>query len=322
MELEQQRLRRPLITGAGGFIGSNLARRLALMPQTEIVYCVDLPNSPGLKSLEEMPKVTCIFLDLNNDSAHHDLPDDVTSVFAMAALNGTSRFYTSPFSVFRGSLVPTINTLLKYSTIAPIVYSSSSEVYASTVTRFNAAIPTDELVVPSIQDIHNPRWSYASAKLAGEVAVNSASVEFNALTAIVRYHNVYGPNMGPGHFVSDFITRASNGIFEVIGAEETRAFIHISDVIEGTIAAMLVADGRAEVFHLGSNEEFSIETAAKLILTEMKMENSVLIRLPSRLGSVERRLADSSKALRILKWQAKVNFKEGIKDYLTNTLPY
>jgi nucleoside-diphosphate-sugar epimerase len=175
--------------------------------------------------------------------------------------------------------------------------------------------------VPSIQDIHNPRWSYASAKLAGEVAVNSASIEFHALTVIVRYHNVYGPNMGPGHFLSDFIARARNGVFEVIGAEETRSFTHISDAIDGTIAALLVADGSAEVFHLGSDEEFNIGTAAEMILTEMKIENPVLTKLPGRLGSVERRVADSSKVLRILNWQAKIDFKEGIADYLANTYP-
>ncbi len=317
MDLDKSKLCRTLITGAGGFIGSHLARSLAAMDETEIVYCVDLPGSKRLIDLSNNSKIRIIEADLNNESSLFSLPDDVSGVFALAALNGTGRFYEKPFLVLESSILPTINIIKKYCRIAPIVYSSSSEVYASTVMNFNGAIPSDESIIPSIEDVHNPRWSYASAKLLGEIATNSASVEFGTNTAIVRYHNVYGPDMGTDHFIPDFIARAHNQKYEVIGGNETRAFMYISDAIKGTILALMAANTSAPIFHLGSREELSVLAAAQIILSEMNLEGKEVLLRPGREGSVQRRLANTLKAEEILKWKAEIDFRAGIRGYLS-----
>lgn len=310
-------VRRPLITGAGGFIGSHLANTLSERYDCDRIYLVDLPGNSRLQSFQDSKRVIRIELNLNSPESLEELPKDVSHVFALAALNGTSRFYRSPFSVLESSSLPTLNVIRKYSSIAPIVYASSSEVYASTIDKFGWRVPTDELVSPSIDSIHNTRWSYATAKLFGEVALVSAAKQMGCTASIVRYHNVYGPDMGFDHFVPDFIQRVRNGEKYIFGADQTRAFLYIDDAVQGTILAASATSEKVPIFHLGSTEELTILQAAKIILAALGETEDNLEIKDAPLGSVHRRCADISLANHILGWSPKWNFKDGIAHLLT-----
>jgi nucleoside-diphosphate-sugar epimerase len=218
--------------------------------------------------------------------------------------------------VLTGSLLPTLNVIEKYKTSVPIVYSSSSEVYASTVEHFSGLVPTPETISPSLSNIHNPRWSYAGAKMLGEIALNAAAIEYGLRGSIVRYHNVYGPNMGLDHFVPDFIARAKNNIREITGADNTRSFIYISDAIEGTIAAARMASTAVPIYHLGTSDEITIKDAAIKILKLMGQPTEDLKVLNAPEGSVARRCPDISKAKIELGWSPRVTFESGILNYL------
>ena len=309
-------LSRPLVTGAGGFIGFHLAQQLAKMPETEFVYVVDLPNNSRLSAFENNPKFHILRIDLSESKAKSLLPENVTSVFALAALNGTGRFYTHPNTVLMNSTLPTIAIIEKYVRTVPIIYTSSSEIYASATEMFGWKVPTDESVPAVIGAIHNPRWSYATAKLFGEVALVSAVTEFGGAGAIVRYHNVYGPDMGTDHFVPDFINRALNGVKRISGPLQTRAFMYIEDAVLGTILAAKASSSTVPIFHLGTTEEIKIIDAAKIILGEMDLTSDDLQEFEAPIGSVSRRCADTSKAKTLLGWEAKVSFKQGIKRIL------
>ena len=306
----------PLVTGAGGFVGSHLVRRLISNPLTKSIYAADLPNSPRLRELSKLPKVEIIELDLNDPQSLALLPNSVSAVFALAALNGTSRFYSQPWTVLESSTLPTMLVIRKYASLAPILYSSSSEVYANTVESGLAEIPTPEDVSPSIGDVHNPRWSYAMAKMYGEVALTAASVELNLEGSIVRYHNVYGRDMGTDHFIPDFMSRVANGNAEIFGGKNTRSFIHIDDAIEGTILALEKASRRIPIFHLGTSDELTIESAARKILKIMGRDDLELKINEAPAGSVSRRCPDISKALSELGWKPVVTFEQGIASLL------
>jgi UDP-glucose 4-epimerase len=309
-------LRRPLVTGAGGFIGSHLALELSKNSEVEFVYVIDLPGSPRLEAFRNNSKIRILEIDLSSPDAKIRLPDDPTVVFALAALNGTARFYTQPHTVLVNSTVPTLSIIEKYIPGIPVVYSSSSEVYASTISLLDWAVPTDEKVPISLENLHNPRWSYATAKLFGEIALISAAREFGGSGAIVRYHNVYGPNMGHDHFVPDFIARCKTGKKTLTGAEQTRAFLYIDDAVKGTIASVQKVSPEVPIFHLGSDEELKIIEAAKIILSAMDLDHTDITHSEAPEGSVSRRCADSSKAKSELGWKAVTSFAEGIAKVL------
>ena len=311
-------LSRPLVTGAGGFIGSQLAQHLASLPEVEFVYVVDIPTNLRLQSFRGNPKFRILALDLCAPNAEDLLPNDASVVFALAALNGTGRFYSQPHTVLINSTIPTLTILNKYAKIAPIVYSSSSEVYASTISLLNWSVPTDESVPIAIENVHNPRWSYATAKLFGEVALISAAREMGAIGSIVRYHNVYGPDMGMDHFVPDFIARCQKGSFQLMGSEQTRAFMYIDDAVAGTILSARNCTNSIPIFHLGSSEELTILEAARIVLKEMGIENQEIQLHEAPEGSVMRRCADPIKAKNVLGWSASITFSEGVRRIITS----
>lgn len=304
------------MTGAGGFVGSHLVRRLSSDSVTKTVYAVDLPNSPRLRELSKLPKVEIIELDLKDPRSSELLPNSVSAVFALAALNGTSRFYSQPWTVLESSTLPTMLVVRKYASTAPVLYSSSSEVYANTVECGLAVVPTPEDVSPSIGDIHNPRWSYAMAKMYGEMALIAAAVELSLQGSIVRYHNVYGRDMGTDHFIPDFMGRVMTGNAEIFGGTNTRSFLHIDDAIEGTILALEKASSQVPIFHLGTSDEMTIESAARKILKIMGRDDLKLKIHEAPTGSVSRRCPDISKALSVLGWSPVVSFEQGVASIL------
>jgi len=306
-------LTHPLVTGAGGFIGSHLVRKLSGNPDTKVIYAVDLKSNKRLAELAKLPKVRILEQDLCDPRSADLLPDQVSAVFSLAALNGTSRFYSNPWTVLEASTLPTLLIVRKYSGKAPILYTSSSEVYASSVDMGIAEVPTEEDVPLSISDVHNPRWSYALAKMHGEIALVAASKELGLHGSIVRYHNVYGPDMGGDHFIPDFVGRVIGGVAEIHGGENTRSFLHIDDALNGTILALMEASPKVPIFHLGTEDEMTIENAARRILKLMGRVDLELKVHAAPTGSVLRRCPDISKAKQVLGWRPNVSFEEGVK---------
>lgn len=311
-------LSRPLVTGGAGFVGSHLTTKLSELNEVEKIYCVDLPNARRLNFLRLLPKVEVIETDLSRDDSVNVLPDDATAVFALAAWNGTSNFYSNPFKVLQNSSSPTLNTLRKYSGVAPIVYSSSSEVYANTITSLNGQIPTSEEVITSIGDLKNPRWSYAAGKLFGEIALSAACREMKATGVVLRYHNLYGPDMGLDHFVSEFVNRVQNDDISIQGGTSTRSFLYISEAVEATIKALDYVKEIPEIFNIGSVEEISILEASRIILDKMGVDPNRIKSTEEPMGSVYRRCPDISKIEKVFGWKPEINFEQGIDLYLAS----
>jgi nucleoside-diphosphate-sugar epimerase len=305
-----------LVSGAGGFIGRHLVRFLAQNAKFRHIYAIDKADTSEL--FRGFDKVHCIEVNLSSESCHTELPEEIDLVFALAALNGTSRFYSTPVDVFENSLLPTLHLLRKYRSYANFVYSSSSEVYAGAVESHLVKVPTSEKVPLIVSDPSNPRWSYSTAKMAGEVLVHNTASQYGTSAAIVRYHNVYGPEMGFDHFIPDFIDRARKGIFEVIGGDESRSFLFIEDAVKGTLLASQACSRNVSVFHLGTDEELKIIDAAKKILGIMGLNPSEINLLSSRPGSVKRRIPDTRKAREVLGWTPQVKFEEGIVRFLNS----
>mgnify|MGYP003657630940 FL=1 len=279
-----------LITGANGFIGKRLR---------EYVNCitVDYDNCDYNGNLNDIDFV-------------NTLPD-VDIIIHLAAFNSTKNFYSTPFSVIDSIVTPTMNLLKRYPT-AHFVYASSSEGYASTVNQGWATIPTPEAVALTIEDIQNPRWCYASGKIAMESAVISNSIENNSTYTIIRFHNIYGPGQ-LNHFIPEFVDRLRQGDSVLYGHSDTRSFCFIDDACE---LIKRVYNTENEIINIGSDVETTILDVAHQIMELMNIDYTTLRLEDGQVGSTPRRVPDITKLRGLVPNFEYVSLKDGLEKCL------
>ena len=302
-----------LVSGAGGFLGFYLTKKLASLGHSVVAVDVEIQvGAPSrMRELELLDGVEVIRGDLTSEAFVSSLPS-VDGVYHMAALNGTQKFYSDPWKVVRHSTIPTLTLLERYSNekLDFFFYAGSSEAYASSITRFGWEVPTKEDVPLGIQDPREVRWSYGGSKLHGEIAVFAAAVELGTPSVVGRFHNAYGPNMGIHHVIPDFIDRGKNGVFELYGANNTRSFIYIDDAIDSVIAVANNAVG--EVVNIGSPHEINMIDLANIIMEEAGWSGEVK-NFDAPEGSVLRRAPNVDRLSELVSVEDFVDLREGIK---------
>lgn len=308
---------RALVTGAAGFLGFHLARALASRPGFEVI-CVDnfVRGTADASWLElaSKPNVHVVQMDLGAPANYISLPQDVDYVYHLAALNGTQNFYERPMDVLRSCTLPTMFLADHFKgqrRLKRFLYAGTSEAYASTVTRFGWMVPTGEDVPLSIDDIFNPRWSYAASKMHGEVVCAQASRQFGYESTIIRYHNAYGPRMGDKHVVPDFFERMKRGEYVLHGFADTRSFIYVDDAVRATILLAETSAAAGQVVNVGSADEMTIHDLGRAMMATRGVEAPIEL-LPSPQGSVRRRAPSIDKLFRLTGFRAKISLEEGL----------
>ena len=305
-----------LITGGTGFIGAHLAQHAATEGHT--VHICD-NNARGkqdgfVNSLIETAGIEFFQLDLTQKEDVQQLETDYDTVFHLAAINGTENFYKIPYTVMDVAITSTMLLLEHFKNAkAKFIFTSSSEVYAGTVNRDPAQIPTSEDVACTIEDVVNPRFSYGGSKLACEILINSFAEQHGIDYQIIRYHNIYGPRMGTKHVMPQFIRRAMEGEspFKIYGANQTRAFCYVDDATRATLSLAL-ADVPAGVYHIGnSEEEVEIIEVAKIVTEWYNLGDNFDIHSPP-VGSVQRRCPNTKKLQDAIGFEPTIALKEGL----------
>lgn len=302
-----------LVTGAHGFIGFHLAKRLLL--ENYKLILVDNVAIPDLcvefAEMFDNPNVEYMSRDLSKLEECLGLPD-VQIVFHLAALNGTRNFYTKPFDVLTNSSIPTSNLLERYKFVDRFFYAGSSESYAGGVNLGILDIPTKEDVPLIIENVENSRWSYACAKTFGEVACMSANQQFGTKAVIGRFHNVYGPRMGINHVIPDFIMRSMKNEYLLYGASNTRTFIYVEDAVEDVVNLVLRTNSEG-VFNIGGTVEISmLELAEKILKLMGRNDQEILLTSPPE-GSVARRVPEISKLESLLGSRQRIDLDAGLR---------
>jgi UDP-glucose 4-epimerase len=291
--------RRIVILGAAGFIGYHLAKFLNETCELEILLIDNFvrgENDAEFKKLIKSKKIVFKELDLTQENSFIDLFTSNDIVINCAALNGTQNFYEKPVQVIRNSAISAAYAaeFCAKVNVKKYIYFASSESYAGGVTLGYTQVPTSENVPLVIQDVYNPRWSYAASKTLGEVAVIANHHQYDLQFVILRIHNVYGPRMGLQHVIPDLIHKFNLGNMQVHGVDETRAFFYVNDL--NRILYELVFNEKIPsnlIYNVGSAQEISILELSKLLLKEMNL-NLEIEPIYSFVGSVPRRCPDTS----------------------------
>lgn len=286
-------MKRILVTGSSGFIGSHLVPSLEQLGHT----VVRADRTHGI--------------DLTKKEIVDNLPD-VDIVVHLAAHNGTKHFYERPLDVIRDGVLPTQYLVDRYAgKVERFVFTGTCESYASAVDLFNWPVPTDETVPLVIGDVTNPRWSYGGSKIVNELQIVAAHNQLGQEYAIIRYHNVYGPGQ-VDHFIPEFYERIKKGDLSLKGWENTRSFMYITDAIQATCQIIFEPQCANEIINVGITDERSIKDVAEIILKNAGIKGELILENAPE-GSVKRRCGDVTKFNKLVNFIPKVSLDQGIK---------
>ena len=204
-----------LVTGGAGFIGTNLINSLK---QSHEIIVFDNEFRGSFNNISDN-NIKLIKGDITKFSDWEKIPEEIDSVFHLGAINGTKFFYEIPEKVLDVN-IKGVQNLLEFSRkrdVKDILFTSSSEVYG-----FPKVFPTPETEQMVIPNPYNPRFSYSGSKIIGELLCINFAKKYDFKYTIVRYHNIYGPNMGHEHVMPQFIKKLSknNDFFVIIKASE------------------------------------------------------------------------------------------------------
>lgn len=313
-----------LITGGAGFIGYHLARHLLETTEHTLTLVDNMwrgKHDEDFADMVQHPRVTLVIGDLTDSSFVASLPTDFDYVYHLAAVNGTRLFYEVPHEVLRINIQSLFNMLdwvKTYDKKPRLLFTSSNEAYAGALESFGQLpLPTPEDVPLVVSDVYNPRWTYGGSKLIGELMVINYAKSFGIPAVIVRPHNFYGPRAGTDHVIPQMSARilAHEDPFVIYGADETRSFCYIEDAVRGMRHVMEAPDfsrERAEIFHIGSDEETNIEELADILFEIAGWRPKTITKAESKQGSVKRRLPHTGK-LQKKGWKHDTQQKDGLK---------
>lgn len=308
-------LKKYLITGGTGFIGSAIVR--GLVARGHSVRVVDNNWRGSERRLQDVAgAIDFIEGDVRDPKVLSGAAKGMEGVIHLAFINGTRYFYEQPELVLEVGVKGMLNVLdacLEHS-IQELVVASSSEVYQSP-----PVVPTPETVPLVVPDPKNPRYSYGGGKIISELlALNYGRSRFERVL-IFRPHNVYGPDMGFEHILPEFVLRMAGLAsqnqgrinFPVQGdGRQTRAFNYIDDFVDGFML-MLEKGSHLGIYHIGAMDEISVETVAREVACYFGREINIVSGEPVK-GETLRRCPDIS-LLRSLGYEPAVPFRQGLK---------
>lgn len=289
-----------LITGAGGFIGSHLVSYL-----NDKKFNLYLIDNKKIKN----KKISYLKFNLNKKIKKKLV--GFTHIFHLAASLGVENISKNPYLSFKNNIYSLTNIIDNIKINSPkctFIYFSSSEVYSPLIKKSFKYLPTKPDIDLLINKETINRDSYYLSKIIGEKLVQFSGLNY----IILRPHNIYGPNMGFRHVISELIIKNQKNKCEIFSPNHTRSFCYISDAIEQIYKISINHKCLNKVFNIGNPfDEITIFNLAQKI---KKITNSKtkLIKGPVTLGSPKRRFPSISKNLNFIKLNKFTKIDQGI----------
>ena len=295
-----------LLTGAAGFLGSHLSKKL--IDEGHQVIGLDDLSTGSIKNIESLKSNS------NFKFVEHDVRKPysvvVDAILNFACPASPISYQKDPVRTIETNFLGMINLLhLANETKAIVIQASTSEIYGD---------PTQSPQVESYWGNVNPigiRSCYDEGKRAAETLCFDYKRQHNLDTRVLRIFNTYGPNMSisDGRVVSNFIVQAlKNEPITIYGdGNQSRSFCYVSDLVEGIYKLLIKEELVDSPINLGNPNEFTIKQLAKAII-KITNSQSRIINNPLPQDDPKQRRPDISLASKLLNWQPTVQLEEGI----------
>jgi UDP-glucuronate decarboxylase len=299
-------MKRILVTGGAGFIGSHLCK--VLLDDGNEVVCVD--NFYTGNKANILPLLENKNFELLRHDVTFPLYIEVDEIYNLACPASPMHYQSDPVQTIKTSVHGAINLLgLAKRTNAKILQASTSEVYG------------DPEVHPQPEDYWgrvNPigiRSCYDEGKRCAETLFFDYQRQFNVRIKVARIFNTYGPNMHPddGRVVSNFIVQALLGKNITIYGDgsQTRSFCFVNETVAGLVSLMNSGDEVSGPVNLGNPSEFTMIELAELVI-QLTKSDSILSFHPLPGDDPKQRKPDITRAKELLTWEPKVSLKQGL----------
>lgn len=310
-------MKKVLILGGFGFIGLNIAKELLNKGNCHVTIA-DVARARNLNNYFETvdeERLKIIIADFSDFHSFNFLETSYDCVYMLASIVGVNNTLLNPSDVIFKNTALILNTLnwLKQADVSKVLFSSTSEVYAGAIDQLQWRVPTNEQVPVTISDISSARMTYAATKALGESAFLNCASDGGYAAVVLRFHNVFGPDMGFKHVIPHLVERFHYGEspFQVYGANQTRAFCYIKDAARASILAAESEQSNGQIFHIGSTEEVSMRVLTETVGSYFNYKGE-FVDAETYPGSVERRCPDITKAEKFLDYRPEVKWIDGL----------
>jgi len=297
-----------LVTGGGGFIGSNMVR--FLLAKGQKVRVLDNFETGKRENLAEVKSdIELIEGDIRDASAVKRAVDGAEVVYHLAALGSVPRSIKDPATTHDVNVNGTFNviTACKDAKVRRVVFASSSSVYGQSP------------VLPQHEDLPlAPISPYGATKAIGEIYFRSFYATYGLQSVCLRYYNVFGPRQDPTSqyaaaiplFVSALMRNQSPRIFD--DGQQSRGFTYIENVLSANWLAANAKETHGEAVNISTSNAVTVNTVVNTIRKLLGKENIKPVYAPPRPGDIKHSLADVKRAKELIGYEPLVTFEQGI----------
>lgn len=303
-------MKKVVISGAAGFIGSNLCDRL--INNGYFIYAIDNLITGSINNIKHLKRNKRFEFIEQDITKYINIKDKIDYVFHFASPASPIDYLKYPIQTLKSNAIGGHNMLgLSKKNNAKFILASTSEVYGDPLIH-----PQNESYYGNVNPI-GPRSIYDEAKRFIESMSIAYNKYHNLNISIIRIFNTYGPRMkiDDGRVLPTFIHQASkNNDITINGnGKQTRSFCYIDDLLRGI---MKIIDTNYNLpINIGNDDEISINEVAHIIITLLKSKSKIKYRdLPE--DDPIKRKPDLSKAKKILNWNPRVNKIDGFKNLI------
>lgn len=301
-------MKRIIVTGGAGFIGSHLCERL--LEGGDEVVCIDNLFTSRRENIAHL-------LDHRNfEFLRHDVCEpwhiECDRIYHLACPASPVHYQRNPVRTIETAVLGTRNALeCARSTRARLLITSTSEIYGDPEEH-----PQKETYVGHVNTL-GPRACYDEGKRVGESLATSWAAQFGTDVRIARLFNTYGPRMAfkDGRLIPNFVMQAMRGEpLTVYGSgEQTRSFCFVADTVDGIMRLMEMsrADDAVPVVNIGNPDERTIESVARDVIAAFG--GGSVDKRPLPADDPKQRCPDITRARTLLGWEPKVSYADGIR---------